>query len=200
MSATTETALDRWDAGAAKLAQGVTNGQAQGAIPAYARLLALLLMQRRVAFTALTGPEGKRWRAALDAEFVRIWESIQPVQRERDERYDAVQALRNAYHAYAGGLVVLMAEHVGEPAWKGLVARLRAVSPEFADLWARHDVQGVENKSKRFRNPLVGMLKLDATNTWLAPRVGTRLQVYTPRDADTERKLGTLLERIEAGD
>ncbi|HEU5007687.1 MAG TPA: helix-turn-helix transcriptional regulator [Jatrophihabitantaceae bacterium] len=97
-------------------------------------------------------------------------------------------------------LRVLMAEHVGEPAWKGLVARLRTVSPEFAELWARHDVQGVENKSKRFRNPLVGMLKLDATNTWLAPRAGTRLQIYTPGDADTERKLGTLLERIEAGD
>jgi hypothetical protein len=61
-------------------------------------------------------------------------------------------------------------------------------------------VHGVENKSKRFRNPLVGTLKLDATNTWLAPRAGTRLQVYTPRDAETERRLGTLLELIEAGD
>jgi transcriptional regulator with XRE-family HTH domain len=94
----------------------------------------------------------------------------------------------------------LMAEHVGEPAWKGLVARLRAASPEFAELWARHDVQGIENKSKRFKNPLVGTLKLDVTNTWLAPRAGSRLLVYTPGDADSERKLGTLLERIEAGD
>ena len=93
----------------------------------------------------------------------------------------------------------LMAEHVGEPAWKGLVARLRAASPEFAELWARHDVRGIENKSKRFRNPLVGMLKLDITNTWLAPRAGSRLLVYTPSDADTERKVGTMLELIEAG-
>ena len=34
-----------------------------------------------------------------------------------------------------------MAEHVGEPAWKGLIARLQRASPEFAEIWARHDVR-----------------------------------------------------------
>jgi len=27
----------------------------------------------------------------------------------------------------------------------------------------------IENKKKRYRNPLVGMLHLDVTNLWLAP-------------------------------
>ena len=92
----------------------------------------------------------------------------------------------------------LMAEHVSEPAWKNLVSRLRAASPEFAELWARHDVQGIENKSKRFKNPLVGLLRLDVTNSWLAPRPGTRMLVYTPADSETERKLDRLLECIDA--
>ncbi len=92
----------------------------------------------------------------------------------------------------------LMADHVGEPAWKQLVSRLRAASPEFAELWARHDVQGIENKSKRYKNPQVGMLKLHVTNTWLAPRPGNRLLVYTPADADSERRLVKLRELIDA--
>src|SRR5262245_43436701 len=36
-----------------------------------------------------------------------------------------------------------MAEHLDEPGWKTLVARLQRVSPEFNELWDRHDVQGV---------------------------------------------------------
>jgi transcriptional regulator with XRE-family HTH domain len=86
----------------------------------------------------------------------------------------------------------LYADHVSEPAWKSLVARLRAASPEFAELWARHDVRGIENKRKRYRTELVGMLHLDVTNTWLAPKNGSRLLAYTPGDAETARRLDRL--------
>ncbi|MDT4893358.1 MAG: hypothetical protein QOE97_2393 [Pseudonocardiales bacterium] len=86
----------------------------------------------------------------------------------------------------------LYADHVSEPAWKSFVARLRAASPEFADLWARHEVRGIENKTKHYRNPQVGLLRMDITNLWLAPRSGTRMMVYTPADDDTARKLATL--------
>ena len=87
----------------------------------------------------------------------------------------------------------LMAEHVGEPAWKALVARLRAASPRFAELWARHDVREIENKTKTYRNPLVGEVRLEITNTWLAPRQGTRLMVYVPADDETETRLRQLV-------
>jgi transcriptional regulator with XRE-family HTH domain len=86
----------------------------------------------------------------------------------------------------------LYGDHVTEPAWKSFVSRLRAASPEFAELWARHDVRGIENKVKRFRHKRVGLLRLDVTNTWLAPRTGTRLLLYTPVDAETERRLEKL--------
>jgi transcriptional regulator with XRE-family HTH domain len=92
----------------------------------------------------------------------------------------------------------LMADHVGEPAWKALVARLRAASPEFAELWARHDVRGIENKGKRFKQPDVGLLRFEVTNSWLAPRAGLRMLVYSPADTATERRLDRLGEIINA--
>jgi transcriptional regulator with XRE-family HTH domain len=93
-------------------------------------------------------------------------------------------------------LRVLMADRVGDATWKSFVARLRAASPEFAEMWARHEVRGIENKAKRFRHPVVGMLKFHSTNTWLAPRSGRRMLVYVPSDAETERRLERLVELV----
>jgi transcriptional regulator with XRE-family HTH domain len=87
----------------------------------------------------------------------------------------------------------LMADHVAEPSWKSLVKRLRTASPKFAELWERHEVRSIGNKTtKHVRNPLVGELRLEAINTWLSPRPGTRLHVYSPVDVRTERRLGEL--------
>jgi transcriptional regulator with XRE-family HTH domain len=91
----------------------------------------------------------------------------------------------------------LMADHVAEPSWKSLVKRLRAASPEFAELWERHEVRSIENKTKRVNNPLVGELRLDVMNTWLSPRPGTRLHVYSPADETTDQRLSELLALIK---
>ncbi|HEX9625189.1 MAG TPA: helix-turn-helix transcriptional regulator, partial [Streptosporangiaceae bacterium] len=90
----------------------------------------------------------------------------------------------------------LMADHVAEPSWKSLVKRLRAASPEFAELWERHEVRSIENKTKHLLNPLVGELRLEVMNTWLSPRPGTRLHVYSPADAVSERRLQELARII----
>jgi transcriptional regulator with XRE-family HTH domain len=78
-----------------------------------------------------------------------------------------------------------MAEHVGEPAWKCMVNRLKDASPEFATLWRRHDVAQPENLTKRFLHPEIGLLQFNFTNLWLAPRAGLRLVSYTPADDAT---------------
>ncbi len=88
----------------------------------------------------------------------------------------------------------LMADHVGDASWKKLVARLTAASPEFAELWARHEVRAIENKAKRYKHPRVGMLKFEVTNTWLAPRAGRRLLVYVPSDAETLTRMQALVD------
>jgi transcriptional regulator with XRE-family HTH domain len=91
-------------------------------------------------------------------------------------------------------LRVLMADHVGDAGWKSFIARLRAESPEFAELWARHEVRGIENKAKKFRHPQVGLMKFEVTNTWLAPQAGRRMLVYVPADAETERRVERLVQ------
>jgi transcriptional regulator with XRE-family HTH domain len=91
-------------------------------------------------------------------------------------------------------LRVLMADHVGDATWKSFVARLTAASPEFAEMWARHEVRSIENKPKRFRHPQVGLLKFQVNHTWLAPRAGRRMLVYVPVDAETERRVARLVE------
>ncbi len=85
-----------------------------------------------------------------------------------------------------------MAEHVAEPTWKCLVTRISKVSPEFAELWGRHDVAGPENRTKRYVHPRVGLLNLDYTHLWLGQRLGTRMTTYTPADDQTEARLKQL--------
>ena len=85
-----------------------------------------------------------------------------------------------------------MAEHVAEPAWKDLVARLHRASPEFAEFWERHEVQPPESRVKRVRHPDVGLLKLEYTYLWLGQRIGTRIVTYTPADDETRKRLDRL--------
>jgi transcriptional regulator with XRE-family HTH domain len=89
-----------------------------------------------------------------------------------------------------------MAEHLDEPAWKTLVARLHRASPEFAAVWERHDVQGVESRTKRARHPSAGLLLLDYTNLWIGQQVGIRIVAFTPADDRTRRRLERLHESL----
>jgi transcriptional regulator with XRE-family HTH domain len=89
-----------------------------------------------------------------------------------------------------------MAEHLDEPTWKTLVARLHRASPEFTALWERHDVHGVESRTKRARHPEVGLLRLDYTNLWLTQQVGTRIVAFSPADERTRERLEALHESL----
>jgi hypothetical protein len=91
-----------------------------------------------------------------------------------------------------------MAEHVAEPAWKALVARLQRVSPEFAAVWERHDVQAPENRVKRIRHPIAGLMRFDYTYLWIGQRLGTRIVTYTPADDETRLRLERLHRSLEA--
>jgi MmyB-like transcription regulator ligand binding domain len=85
-----------------------------------------------------------------------------------------------------------MAEHVAEPAWKCLVARLSEVSPEFVEIWDRHEVATPENRTKRWLHPRVGLLRLNYTHLWLGPRLNCRMTTYTPADEETAARLDQL--------
>ncbi|MFE9423443.1 helix-turn-helix transcriptional regulator [Kitasatospora sp. NPDC006697] len=85
-----------------------------------------------------------------------------------------------------------LAEHVGDPAWKSLLSRLRQASPEFEAIWQRHDVAERGSGSKGFAHPVVGPMRMEFTNMWLGQRLGTRLVTYTPADEETEERLARL--------
>ncbi len=89
-----------------------------------------------------------------------------------------------------------MADHVGESVWKCMVRRLQDASPEFTELWQRHDVAAPENLTKRIRHAQLGLMQFSYTNLWLSQRMGVRLVSYTPDDAETLGKLesATVLE------
>ncbi len=72
-----------------------------------------------------------------------------------------------------------------EPAWRSMVKRLQDASPTFCEYWDEHRVGGPENVVKQFRHPELGLLRFNATHMWLAQRVGNRMMVYTPADAET---------------
>jgi len=85
-----------------------------------------------------------------------------------------------------------MADHVGEPAWRGLIARLSEASADFVRVWEEREVLGPENQTKLIMNEKVGLLRLESTHYWLGPRPGSRLIVYSPADAECRERLEKL--------
>jgi hypothetical protein len=89
-----------------------------------------------------------------------------------------------------------MADHVGESVWKCMVRRLQDASPEFTELWNRHDVASPENLTKQIRHAQLGPLQFTYTNLWLSQRMGVRLVTYTPDDPDTAAKLDLVADLV----
>ncbi|MET9379282.1 helix-turn-helix domain-containing protein [Streptomyces sp. NPDC002992] len=110
-----------------------------------------------------------------------------------DEWRAAVAELPDVTRAMAGKFRASMAEHLAEPAWKALLHRLEAASPEFREIWARHEVVAQGGRTKFIRNAHVGMLHLEHTNVWLGPNSGPRLVTYVPVDEESRAGLERLL-------
>ncbi|QIK11580.1 helix-turn-helix domain-containing protein [Streptomyces sp. ID38640] len=100
--------------------------------------------------------------------------------------------LEAAMRVMAAKFRASMAEHVAEPAWKALVARLTEASPEFREIWAQHEVIRPVSSVKLFRHPRVGALELTATSLWTGPSPGPKLLSYTPVDETSRERLEQL--------
>jgi hypothetical protein len=81
------------------------------------------------------------------------------------------------------------AQHLNEPAWTSFIRRLCAASPEFAELWARHEVASPASHTKHFLHPIAGVLRLLSTSLAVADMPEARIVVYTPADEETRRRL-----------
>ena len=83
--------------------------------------------------------------------------------------------------------------HVGEPNWTGFIERLQAVSPQFAKLWAEHDVASPVSYIKVFRHPAYDRLAMTSTSFGVLSVPGTRMVVYNPVDEACRTAIGKLL-------
>ncbi|MEU2741437.1 helix-turn-helix transcriptional regulator [Streptomyces sp. NPDC007095] len=108
---------------------------------------------------------------------------------------ESIVLLDETMRVMAAKLRGSMAGHLGEPAWKLLVKRLRTESAEFREIWERYEVYGgSRSKTKQFLNPYVGLLTVDHTDLWLAPDMGARMVTYAPTDEQSRERLRKLHE------
>jgi transcriptional regulator with XRE-family HTH domain len=87
------------------------------------------------------------------------------------------------------------ANHFGDRSWQTFIARLQAASPEFAELWERHDVAPMSKQTKYVDHPEVGLLCFQTDSLYTQSQGGVRLVIYAPGDDDTRERL----ERLIAG-
>lgn len=80
-------------------------------------------------------------------------------------------------------------KHVGEPAWERFLAELRAVSPQFTELWDRQQVSAPMRMQKRFRHAVFGDLRYTTNSLSIVAAPDCRILVYTPDDEETVTRL-----------
>lgn len=104
---------------------------------------------------------------------------------------DSIVHLEETRRLMAARLRAAMAGHLGEPAWKLLLKRLREY-PEFCEAWELHEVVVAHSKRKEFLNRLVGRVVVDQTELWLGPEVGSRMVTYVPADGESRQRMERL--------
>ncbi|MFJ8745920.1 helix-turn-helix transcriptional regulator [Embleya sp. NPDC127516] len=81
----------------------------------------------------------------------------------------------------------------GDSAFARVVDGLRDASPEFAELWAGHEVGAPAQAVNALRHPEAGDLHFDATTLTVADHPYWNVVLYNPRPGtDTEARLATL--------
>ncbi len=79
--------------------------------------------------------------------------------------------------------------HIGDPDWEEDIRRLQQLSPDFAQLWARHEVAEPEVRVRRFRHPDAGLLTLNSTELLVSAIPDLRILVDAPADDETWARL-----------
>jgi hypothetical protein len=79
-----------------------------------------------------------------------------------------------------------------DPWWAEQIAELSKVSPEFRELWARHDVQSVSEGHKTFYHPIVGELHFKFILLQTVDASDLRVLVHLPCDPVTATKVEQL--------
>jgi transcriptional regulator with XRE-family HTH domain len=90
------------------------------------------------------------------------------------------------------------ARHVGDPVWTDFIDRLTGASPEFARLWAGHDVAQPGTTMKVFAHVTAGEIRLATTSLALTGSPQLRVLAYTPTDDESRDRLAWLAAHPDA--
>jgi transcriptional regulator with XRE-family HTH domain len=82
--------------------------------------------------------------------------------------------------------------HVGDPDWEEDIRRLREVSEEFAELWAKQEVAEPQVRDRVYHLEPYGELRFTASELNVAACPGLRIHVQTPADDATRDVLAGL--------
>lgn len=94
-----------------------------------------------------------------------------------------------------GRLRAAMPAHLDDPAWTGLVDRMRADSERFDSLWRRHDLTREGVHDQLFHLPSVGDVTVRFTRLWLDTAASVHMTVLTPVGPEDARRLADLTAR-----
>ena len=89
-------------------------------------------------------------------------------------------------------------KHVGDPEWEEDIRRLTDMSPEFAELWGRHEVAEPAIRVLRFWHPDAGEMAFTRNEFDVMTVTDVRITVYTPFDDKTRARLALTRRPREA--
>jgi transcriptional regulator with XRE-family HTH domain len=117
-----------------------------------------------------------------------IWKLFTlPTPQRNAEWKELAQAVLAQFRAEYG-------RFIEDPWWARQIAELSRISPEFRELWARHDLRSVPEGHKSIHHPLVGELTFDFRLLQAVDSEYLRLMIYTPRShSGTAEKIERLL-------
>jgi len=117
-----------------------------------------------------------------------IWRLFTSSARHSNEDWEGIaRACLSRFRAEYG-------RFINDPWWANQIAELNQISPEFRELWLRHDVLNVSEGRKTIHHPLAGELSFDFLWLQTADSDGMRLLLNTPRPGSgTAHKIEQLL-------
>ncbi|MCB9459224.1 MAG: helix-turn-helix domain-containing protein [Anaerolineaceae bacterium] len=83
--------------------------------------------------------------------------------------------------------------YINDPWWAQQVADLSAASPEFRELWERHDVGNLSEGQKKIRHQIAGDLCFDTLWLQTIETDALQLLIHVPHDQETAHKIERLL-------
>jgi hypothetical protein len=117
-----------------------------------------------------------------------IWRLFTPPMRQRNEEWEELARVYLAQFRAGYG------RFINDPWWAEQIAELNRISPEFRELWARHDVLNVSEGRKTMHHPLAGELTFDFLWFQTVDSRDLRLLIHTPRrNSGTANKIERLL-------